>query len=142
MKDLNRQESYTFLSTGAPTGKLATVREDGRPHVAPIWFILDGDDLVFTTFHTTVKGRNLRRDPRLMLSVDDEAYPYTFVLVEGTAEIQALSPEELLPWTTRIARRYVPAGRVEEYGRRNAYPGELFVRVTVSRLIGKQGIAD
>ena len=42
-------EWRAFVSEGTRTGKLATVRADGRPHVVPIWFVLDGDDLVFTT---------------------------------------------------------------------------------------------
>ncbi len=46
---------------------MATVRNDGRPHVVPIWFDLDGDDLVFTTWHTSVKAANLRRDPRVSI---------------------------------------------------------------------------
>jgi nitroimidazol reductase NimA-like FMN-containing flavoprotein (pyridoxamine 5'-phosphate oxidase superfamily) len=50
-----------FLSAGTRTGKLATTRRDGRPHVVPIWFVLDGDDLVFMTGAATVKGRALAR---------------------------------------------------------------------------------
>jgi nitroimidazol reductase NimA-like FMN-containing flavoprotein (pyridoxamine 5'-phosphate oxidase superfamily) len=50
---------------------LATTRADGSPHVAPIWFLPDGDDVVFTTWHASVKGRNLARDPRAAISVDD-----------------------------------------------------------------------
>jgi nitroimidazol reductase NimA-like FMN-containing flavoprotein (pyridoxamine 5'-phosphate oxidase superfamily) len=54
-------ESRAFISQGTRTGKLATVRADGRPHVVPIWFVLDGDTLVFNTGNTTIKGKNLRR---------------------------------------------------------------------------------
>jgi pyridoxine/pyridoxamine 5'-phosphate oxidase len=52
--------------------KLATVRPDGRPHVAPVWFDLDGNDLVFSTGERSVKGRNLIADRRLSICVDDE----------------------------------------------------------------------
>ena len=51
----------------ARTAVLATVRADGRPHVAPIWFDLDDDILVFTTGENTVKARNMRRDSRVSL---------------------------------------------------------------------------
>ncbi len=64
-------ERRAFLSSGKRTGKLATVRRDGRSHVQPVWVLLDGDDLVFMTGPLTVKGRNLRRDPRASLVVDD-----------------------------------------------------------------------
>ena len=63
------------LPTAEPphTGKLATVRKDGRPHVAPIWFDLDDDgSIVFTTGAESLKGRSIRRDPRVCLYIDDE----------------------------------------------------------------------
>lgn len=50
-----------FVSHGTRTGKLSTVRADGRPHVTPMWFVLDGDDIVFNTDKSVVKGRNLTR---------------------------------------------------------------------------------
>ena len=82
------EERRAFLMHGTRTGKLATVRADGRPHVAPIWFVLDGDDLVFNTGATTVKGRNLRRDPRASIVVDDETPPFSYVRVDGVCRGQ------------------------------------------------------
>ena len=49
MEKMTQVEWRSFLLTGARTAKLATVRPDSRPHVAPVWFTLDGDDLVFMT---------------------------------------------------------------------------------------------
>ena len=63
------EEVRAFLMAGTRTGKLATVRRDGAPHVVPIWFVLDGDDVIFTTGSTSAKGRHLRRDPRVALTV-------------------------------------------------------------------------
>ena len=61
-------EALALLASDPPhTGKLATVRIDGSPHVAPIWFVVDGDSLVFTTNEDTLKGRAIRRDPRVAL---------------------------------------------------------------------------
>jgi len=71
-KDMTPSEVKNFLLLNARTGKLATVRQDGRPHVAPVWFDLDGDTVVFTTWHETVKAANLRRDPRVAICVDDQ----------------------------------------------------------------------
>jgi len=68
-------EQRAFLTEQVRTAKLATVRKDGRPHVVPIWFDLDGDTLVFTTGQTSVKAANIRRDPRVCLCVDDEMPP-------------------------------------------------------------------
>src|SRR5689334_13354132 len=121
-------ECRAFLLSGTRTGKLATVRADGRPHVVPIWFELDGDTLVFMTGETSVKGKRMRHDARVALCVDDETPPYSFVMIEGTAELIDDDPEALLYWATRIGERYMGAERAEEYGRRNGVPGELLVR--------------
>jgi len=142
MQDMKPEEARAFLSAGTRTGKLATVRADGRPHVAPVWFVLDGESLVFMTQASSVKGRNLLRDPRVSLSVDEEVFPYAFALVEGEAALRELTPQALVPWATRIARRYVDPRRAEIYGRRNAVAGELLVRVPLTKIVAKQGVAE
>lgn len=126
---------YQFLATGTRTGKLATTRADGGPHVAPVWFVVDGEDLLFNTGADTVKGASLRRDPRAALSVDLEEPPYAFVTVTGTVTFET-DPEAMLPHSIAIARRYVGDARADEYGRRNAVPGELLVRLHPSTLVG------
>jgi PPOX class probable F420-dependent enzyme len=128
-------EARAFLSRGTRTGKLATVRADGRPHVAPIWFILDGDDLVFMTGAGTLKGKSLQRDPRASLVVDLEVPPYGFVLVEGTVTLST-DLAEMLPASIAIAERYVEADRAEEFGKRNAVAGELLVRLHPEKIVG------
>ena len=131
-----------FLTDGAPTAKVATVRADGRPHVAPVWFVVDGDGtIVFTTGAATAKGTALRRDPRVALCVDDDRPPFAFVVVEGTAE-RSGDLDELLRWATRIGGRYMGDHRAEEFGRRNAVDGELLVRVHPTRVVAEDGVAD
>lgn len=134
-------ERRNFLSAGTRTGKLATVRADGRPHVAAIWFVPDGDDAVFMTGARTVKGRNLRRDGRASLLVDDEAPPFAYVRIDGVVEI-CEDADEMLAWSTRIARRYMGEERAEAYGRRNAVPGELLVRLRAAHVVTEAGVAD
>jgi len=138
MSDVQRR---AFLAAGAPTAQLATVRADGRPHVAPIWFHTDGDDLLFTTWADSVKGRNLVRDPRAAVNVDEPVFPFAFVVLEGHCTISE-DPETLSRWSRHIAARYVPAERAAEFGARNAVPGELLVRLTPSRIIAQRGVAD
>ena len=77
-----------------------------------------------------------------MVSVDEESFPYSFVLIQGEARIENLTPEELLPWATRIAARYVGEERSEAYGRRNSVAGEVLVRVRLARVNGVSGVAD
>ena len=68
---------------------------DGRPHAAPIWFDLDGNTVVFTTGESTVKGRNMRRDARVSLCIDEEEPPFHFVVIEGAADLTAGDPDLL-----------------------------------------------
>jgi PPOX class probable F420-dependent enzyme len=130
-----------FLQEGTRTAKLATVRHDGRPHVVPVWFVLDGDDLVFTTGAGTVKGRAMRRDPRVGVCVDDENPPFAFVTIEGRATLSE-DVGQLRRYAAAIGGRYMGADRAEEFGARNAVPGELLVRVTPVHVLAEDGIAD
>jgi hypothetical protein len=57
MASLSDDRVRSFLLEGTRTGKVAWVASDGAPHVAPIWFVLDGDDVVFNTGAGTGKGR-------------------------------------------------------------------------------------
>ncbi|MFF7732093.1 TIGR03618 family F420-dependent PPOX class oxidoreductase [Streptomyces sp. NPDC007984] len=130
-----------FVSHGTRTAKLSTVRADGSPHVAPIWFLLDGDEVVFNTGKQTVKGRNIVRDGRLALCVDDDRPPYSFVVLQGRARVSE-DLDEVRRWATRIGARYMSEERAEEFGARNGVPGELLVRVTVDRVLAERDIAD
>jgi PPOX class probable F420-dependent enzyme len=139
---MSDEEVRAFLSSGTRTGKLATVRPDGSPHVAPIWFVLDDDGaIVFNTGRETVKGRALRRDPRVSICVDDEKPPFAYVRVDGVAELSE-DLEAMLPWSTRIAARYMGEARAEAYGRRNAVAGEMLVRVRPTKIVALKAIAD
>ncbi|MBI1759693.1 MAG: PPOX class F420-dependent oxidoreductase [Actinobacteria bacterium] len=122
-----------FLAAGTRTGKLAWVGIDGRPLVAPVWFVIDGTDLVFNTGRDTPKGRAIARDPRLAVCVDDEAPPYAFVQVQGVATTSE-EPAELLRTATAIGARYMGAQRAEEFGQRNGVPGELVVRISPRKI--------
>ncbi len=125
----------------AHTAKLAVVRKDGSAHIAPVWVDLDGDVVVFMTSADTIKGKAILRDPRVSLCWDDETPPFSFVTVSGTATVST-DPGELLRWGTRIAGRYMGADQAEAYGRRNAVPPEMVVRVTVTNVVAKADIAD
>ncbi len=141
MAKMDESEWRAFLAQGTRTAKLATTRVDGRPHVAPIWFLLDGDEIVFNTGRDTVKGRTLARDRRVALCVDDDRPPFAFVLIEGIATISE-EPAELLDTATRIGARYMGADKAEQFGRRNAVPGELVVRVAIARVVAEKNVAD
>jgi PPOX class probable F420-dependent enzyme len=135
-------DEWKQFAFGKPrTAKLATVRANGAPHVAPIWVALDGDEIVFTTAATTMKGKALRRDPRVALCFDDEAPPFSFVIVEGEARVSE-DATELLAWSTILGGRYMGDDRAAEFGRRNAVPGELLVHVRPTRIVGEHGVSE
>lgn len=125
----------------AHTAKLAVVRADGSPHVAPVWFDLDGDDVMFMTAADNIKGKAILRDGRVSLCVDDERPPFSFVTIAGTTKTST-DPDELLQWAIRIARRYMGADRAEDYGRRNAVPPEMLVRLTPTKVVATVNVAD
>ncbi len=140
--DIVTPECRAFLLEAARTGKLATVRADGRPHVVPIWFDLDADNSIyFNTGASTVKGKNMHRDPRIALCVDDERPPYTFAVLEGTVTFVDDDAAKLR-WATSIAGRYMGEDKAEAYGKRNAVEGELLVRFTVTRVLFQKDIAN
>lgn len=139
-RTMTPEEIRAFLSHGTRTAKLATSGPGGQPHVMPVWFALDGEELVFTTWGDSVKGRNLRRDPRAAVVVDDEVAPFAFVHIRGRVTLSE-DLEELLRFATSIAGRYMGADRAEEFGRRNAVPGELMVRLRPERVIAKADVA-
>jgi PPOX class probable F420-dependent enzyme len=137
------EEWWREFVSGSParTAKLAVVKADGSPHVAPVWVELDGDDIVFMTAANTVKGKAILRDGRVSLCWDDERPPFSFVTVSGTATTST-DEAELLHWATRIGGRYMGPDRAEDYGRRNSVPPEMVVRVKPTRIVAKAAIAD
>ena len=134
MASLSDPDVRDFLSQGTRTGKLGYTASDGRPLIAPIWFLVEGGELVFNTGADTAKGKAIGRDPRVVLCVDLEEPPFAFVQVQGTAHVSE-DPDELLRTATALGARYMGADRAEEFGRRNAVPGELVVRLRPTRVV-------
>jgi PPOX class probable F420-dependent enzyme len=130
-----------FVCAGTRTGKLATTRRDGRPHVVPVWFVLEGDALAFMTGADTVKGRALARTGMASICVDDDRPPYAFVTVSGAVTLST-ELDEILPVSIRIAARYMGEELAEQYGRRNAVAGELLVRLRAEHVLALRDLAD
>ncbi len=137
---MSDDERRAFLLAPGRTGHLATVRADGRAHVAPVWFTLDGDDVLCNTGADTVKGRNLRRTGRAALSVDLPVHPYGFVHLEGPVLLDD-DHDGFREWSRRIAARYVPHDEVDAYTERNAVAGELLVRLIPETVVAVNDLA-
>jgi PPOX class probable F420-dependent enzyme len=138
---MSRAEWGAFLREPVRPALLATTRADGRPHLAPVWYALDGETLVWNTGADTVKGRNIRRDGQVSLCVQDDRPPFSFVTLSGVAEWSDDNPDVRL-WAGRIGARYMGPDREEEFAARNGVPGELVVRLTPTRVVAYRDIAD
>ncbi|WP_181779621.1 PPOX class F420-dependent oxidoreductase [Pseudonocardia pini] len=133
-------EIVEFLNHGTRTGMLAFTAGDGRPLAAPVWFLVEDGALVLNTGSGTAKGKAIARDPRVCLVVDLAEPPYAFVQVQGVAETSE-DPAELLRTATALGGRYMGADRAEEFGRRNAVPGELVVRIRPTKVVAQLDVA-
>lgn len=153
---MSKEEIVNFLSHGTMTAKVSTVSSIGLPHVAPVWFVIDdiingvttkSDNtdlvLVFTTSDKSLKAKHLLENPRICVCVDDQTPPFSFVIINGIAEIES-SPKqyELLQYTTKLAERYMGKEKAEKFGKRNAVDGELIIRIKPTKIIAQKDVSD
>lgn len=135
MREMTREEWGEFLQTGTRTAKLSVNLPSGRPTVTPVWFVFDDDGVIrIETGHDTPKTRALRADPRACLVVDLEAPPYAFVRIDATAHIVD-DPAEVLRVAKAVGARYMGADRADEFGRRNAGPGQVVIEFMPTRVV-------
>ena len=155
MAAMSLKEIKRFLMQGTFTGKLATTKKDGSSHIVPIWFVLNDnhkdavtetekigyDEIILTTNSRSVKARNIQRDNRVSICVDDQTPPFSYVVIYGTAKIQHCEQSELLRFATKIAQRYMGKEVAELYGKRNSAEGEVLVSIKPTRIIAEKDIA-
>lgn len=126
LSDLLSREKKAFAH-------LALVRQDGTPHVSPIWFDYDGADLIINTARGRVKDNILRKRPRVSLSIPDPADPYRYLVISG----------EVVDETEEGGHDMI-CQLNEKYKGERAYPripGEVRVtyRVRPTRIFGSKG---
>lgn len=92
-------------------GVVGTLRADGSPHLAPIWFWYDGAAVFIWTGEDRAWVHHLRRDPRVAFSVQDQTAPYAAVVMRGTAEVLPADPRVV----RQIVAGYVPAAEIDAY---------------------------
>jgi len=147
---MSKMEIKKCLMHGTFTAKLATVKKDGSPHVVPIWFVLDDTkdrttrkigDIILTTYEGSLKARNIERDNRVSICVDDQTPQFSFITIHGTAKIVRQKYNELLKWNTRIAERYMGKSNAKAYGERNSTEDVILVRVKPTKVIAEKDIA-
>ena len=111
---MNPEELRAFLERCDPAlvGVVGTLREDGAPHVVPVWYRWDGDAILIWTDDVRVWLQNLRRDPRIAFSVQEIQAPFAAVTMRGRATLTRGRDDELLTEIGHIIERYVPANEL------------------------------
>ena len=148
MSEMSKAEVARFLMQGTFTGKLATVKKDGSPHVVPIWFVVENGkgrgkagNVILTTGDTSVKANNIQHDGRVSICIDDQKPPFSFVTIHGTAKIYPYKQKEVLEWATKIAERYVGKKNAKTYGDVNSGEGAVLVRIKPTKVIAEKDIS-
>ena len=136
-------EIRDFLLRGTYTGKLGTINKNGTPHVVPIWYTVDNqNNIIFNTGGGSVKAKNIRRDNRVRLCVDDQTPLFSFVIIDGIAKIETNDSNEIYKWAKIFAARYMGDDKTEAYGRRNSGEGEVLVKIKPTRTVGHKVTAE
>jgi PPOX class probable F420-dependent enzyme len=91
---------------GTQVAHLATVLADGSPHTVPLWVDTHGDHVVFLTGPDSQKARNLRRDPRVALSLTAADNPFEPIVIRGRV-VEWLEGDEAWEIVDRIAAKYI-----------------------------------
>jgi PPOX class probable F420-dependent enzyme len=99
------------LINGPVLGHVVSLNPDGSPHVTGVWLGMDGDDIVFASMYPWRKTKNLMGDPRVVISVESEAFHASglreYLVVRGRAEVTEGGAFALL---RRLAETYMGAG--------------------------------
>ncbi len=104
---------------------LATVMEDGSPQVTPVWIARENGNITFNTAVGRVKERNMRRDPRVAISIADKDDWYSKVSIRGRV-VEMLEGDVADRQIDELAKKYLGA---DEYPWRN--PEESRIKIVV-----------
>ncbi|MGH2615992.1 MAG: pyridoxamine 5'-phosphate oxidase family protein [Thermomicrobiales bacterium] len=103
--------AFLDASPARHVGVVATVRGDGAPHLVLVWYWYDGAAVHIWTGEDRAWVRQLRRDPRVAFSVQEQSAPFAAVIIRGTADV--LPADAAI--VRRITERYIPAADVDAY---------------------------
>jgi PPOX class probable F420-dependent enzyme len=111
-------------------GHVVTFNADAKPQVTMVWVDVDGDDVLFNTAEGRRKPKNLRRDPRIVISVQDRNDSQSYAVFYGTAKVTEAGADEHID---KLAKRFLG---VDKYPFRQPGEKRLVVRVKVDRIGG------
>ena len=129
-RKMTQGEIEEFLSK-PNLARIGTLNSDGSPPCDPVWFILGDDYVTFTTGKKTRKARNLSRDNRVCLCVDERDNPNRSVVLNGnTVSLGDMTREYLL----EISIHYLGEERGKEYSEEMEEPSTIY-RIELSKVI-------
>jgi PPOX class probable F420-dependent enzyme len=111
-------------------GHVVTYNDKGTAQVTMVWMDVDGDDVVFNTSEGRRKSQNLRRDPRIIVSVQDRNDPQAHAVFYGKARVTDAGADEHID---KLAKRFLGA---DKYPFRQPGEKRLLVRISVDRISG------
>jgi len=111
-------------------GHVVTFNASGRPQVTMVWMDVEGDEVLFNTAEGRKKPQNLRRDPRIIISVHDRNDPQAYLVIHGTATVTEAGADAQID---KLAKRFLGA---DKYPFRQPGEKRLNVRVKVDRIGG------
>ena len=111
-------------------GHVITFDASGKPQVTMVWVDVDGDEVVFNTAEGRLKPKNLRRDARVIVSVQDRNDPQAYMVFHGKANITEAGADAHID---KLAKRFLGA---DKYPFRRPGEKRLMVRVKVDRIGG------
>lgn len=112
---------------------VGTVQPDGSPQLSPVWVKRDGDQVVFSTTVDRRKKKNLDRDPRVSVVVQDPHMPYVYAEIRGTAELSTQGANELID---ELSLKYT-GKKYAEFNPASAEDADrVIVRITPEKVVG------
>ena len=136
MGRLSQRENETILRE-PHISIISTLRPDGTPHMTPVWHLVDDDQVVVAVETTSVKARNVRRNPHVALCIALNESPQRWLLVNGTA---ALTQEDIPEIVRALSRHYLGATEGATYAadvlRKLQF---VLLRITPTSMIGFDG---
>ncbi len=122
MAMLSEQEIEAYLAE-PHVAHLVTVRPEGRPHMAPVWFLAEGRRALVMAYANAVKLRNIGRNPAVAISIATDQRPYKYVVLEGEGRVTDREPAQVVE---RICVQYDGPEQGPAYARELLTGGRCF----------------
>ena len=139
MPQLTPEEIDAYLD-GPHVAHFASIRPDGTPHISPVWYQWrrDAGTVTVVSGDAAVKTRNIRRNPKVAVSVATDEWPYQYVILEGDASVRS---DQLKDAVRSIFSRYEGAERGEQDAAELTEGGQRLVaiEVAVNRILSWKG---